>query len=72
MLLGTTCGVVSFVFSQLAKLSKALFDGDLGPEPVRRSIHQYISYVIKPAIGGLLCGLIAIPFPQILFFGYEP
>jgi len=70
LLLGTTCGIVSVVFSQLAKLAKSLFDGEVGPEAVRDAIKS-IPYFSKPAIGGLLCGLIAIPFPQILFFGYE-
>jgi H+/Cl- antiporter ClcA len=26
---------------------------------------------VKPVIGGLLCGMVGIAFPQILFFGYE-
>lgn len=36
-----------------------------------QSTFKTIPHFWKPALGGLLCGLIAIPFPQILFFGYE-
>jgi H+/Cl- antiporter ClcA len=26
---------------------------------------------VKPVLGGLICGLTGIIYPQILFFGYE-
>ena len=70
MILGTTCGVISFLFSGLAKISKSLFDGNVGPDFVQAAFKK-LPHLSKPAIGGLLCGLMAIPFPQILFFGYE-
>jgi len=35
MILGTTCGVISFLFSGLAKISKSLFDGNVGPDFVQ-------------------------------------
>ena len=70
MMFGAACGVVSFLFSGLAKISKSLFDGKTGPEWVKSTMNA-LPHLSKPAIGGLLCGLIAIPYPQILFFGYE-
>ena len=70
LLLGTMCGVVAFVFSQTAKVAKSMFDGDIGPQGIRDLVKS-LPYSSKPMIGGLLCGLIAIPYPQILFFGYE-
>jgi H+/Cl- antiporter ClcA len=70
LLLGATSGVVAFVFSQTAKLMKNLFDGEAGPESLRDAAKSLPSGA-KPVIGGLLCGLIGLVFPQILFFGYE-
>lgn len=70
LLLGATSGLVAFVFSQTAKLARALFDGKAGPKPFRKAIKSLPSGA-KPVIGGLLCGLIGIGFPQIKFFGYE-
>lgn len=70
LLLGATSGVVAFVFSQTAKLAKSLFDGEAGPAPLREAAKS-LPTGAKPVIGGLLCGLIGIAFPQILFFGYE-
>jgi H+/Cl- antiporter ClcA len=70
LLLGATSGVVAFVFSQSAKAARALFDGEAGPEGLRELANS-LPNGAKPVIGGLLCGLIGLVFPQILFFGYE-
>ena len=70
LLLGATCGVVAFAFSQVAKLAKSLFDGEAGPTQLRNAAN-FVPNEVKPIIGGLLCGLIGLAFPQILFFGYE-
>ena len=70
MLLGTTCGIVAVLFSGLAKASKSFFEGNLGPESVQVAVRQ-IPHFYRPAIGGLLCGVIGLAYPQILFFGYE-
>jgi H+/Cl- antiporter ClcA len=70
LLLGSLCGVLAFVFSQLSNGSKQFFDGKLGPEPIRDSMSS-IPSVVKPVIGGIFCGLVGIVYPQILFFGYE-
>ena len=70
MLLGATCGVVAVVFSCLAKVSKSWFEGNVGPPNVRQTM-QGIPYVFRPALGGLICGVLGLVYPQILFFGYE-
>lgn len=62
--------MVAFVFSQTAKLMKNLFDGEAGPQSLRNAAKSAPAGA-KPILGGLICGLIGLAFPQILFFGYE-
>jgi H+/Cl- antiporter ClcA len=69
-LLGAMSGLMSFVFSYTAKISQSFFAGEWGPQPVRTAMSSCPDPV-KPAIGGLLCGLVGLYYPQILFFGYE-
>jgi len=60
LILGLASGITAVVFSQAAKLAKETFDSiEVLPSPA------------KPVIGGLVCGVTGIYFPQILFFGYE-
>lgn len=60
LVLGLASGITAVIFSQAAKLAKESFDSiDPLPSPA------------KPVIGGLICGVTGIYFPQILFFGYE-
>lgn len=70
LLLGAMSGLTAVTFSQVAKLAKAGFDGEIGPQPVREAIEATPEYV-KPVIGGLTCGVVGYFFPNILFFGYE-
>ena len=70
LLLGCLCGVVAFVFSYSAKLSQQFFAGELGADFVKNTMSN-IPDAMKPAIAGLVCGLVGLAFPQILFFGYE-
>lgn len=72
LLLGALSGVVAFVFTYSAKISNQVFAGDLPalPESAKTTI-KTIPNAVKPVIGGLLCGLVGLVFPQILFFGYE-
>lgn len=70
LLLGGVSGVIAFFFSQLAKISNSLFAGEVGPS-VFKSGMKTVPAPIKPVIGGVLCGVVGIFFPQILFFGYE-
>jgi H+/Cl- antiporter ClcA len=70
LLLGAICGCVAFAFSQSAKFSRSFFEGEIGSEPIR-ILMRSISPIFKPVIGGLFCGVTALFFPQILFFGYE-
>lgn len=70
LLLGALSGVTAFVFSYSAKISQQFFDGDIGTDEVKETM-KAIPNAAKPIIGGLLCGLVGLIFPQILFFGYE-
>ena len=70
LLLGATSGVVAALFSQTAKIAKNMFDGEIGPTPIRQAFSS-LPKAVKPVIGGLSSGFIGLFFPQILFFGYE-
>jgi len=70
LMLGAVSGIVAFVFSEAAKISKSLFDGQMGPTTLRQFARN-LPNSIKPMIGGLFCGIVGLSFPQILFFGYE-
>lgn len=70
MVLGLVSGTVSFAFSRAANLSQAVFVGDYGSDRFRMGVRS-LSPAFKPVIGGILCGLVGIKFPQILFFGYD-
>ncbi|CAB9514465.1 Chloride channel protein CLC-e [Seminavis robusta] len=70
LLLGALSGVVAFVFTYSAKISQQFFQGDLGADAVKSTMNS-IPEPVKPVIGGLICGLVGLAFPQILFFGYE-
>ena len=69
ILLGVLSGAVAFSFSQLAKMSQSFFAGNIGPDSLRATIKS-VPAPTKPIIGGLVCGLVGLAFPQILFFGY--
>lgn len=70
ILLGLSCGLVSVVFSQAAKFFKSLFDGTIGPKPIRETFGALPAPSL-PIIGGLTCGFVGYFYPQVLFFGYE-
>jgi H+/Cl- antiporter ClcA/Tfp pilus assembly protein PilE len=70
MLLGSICGIVAFLFSQSANVSRSFFKGEIGNESIRTMMGS-LPPNQKPIIGGLFCGITALFFPQILFFGYE-
>lgn len=70
LLLGVLSGIVSFCFTYSAKVSQQFFSGEWGTDGIQNMMAS-IPNPVKPAIGGLFCGLVGIAFPQILFFGYE-
>ena len=70
LLLGVCSGGVACGFRRSATASQAFFSGQLGGARVR-SILRRIPEATKPMIGGLLCGVVGLKYPQILFFGYE-
>lgn len=59
VLLGITCGAVAVIFTRVLGWAETFFDN--------LKIHD----IIKPAIGGLLLGIIGIFFPQIFADGYN-
>ena len=66
--LGLVCGGVSVLFSFLRDSFTELYDGKSWAKglPVVR-----ISPLIRPILGGTLCGLAALAFPQTLFSSYS-
>ena len=70
LLLGGLSGVVATAFTQTSRFFQGLFAGTTGPKPVRNFFDR-LPPIGKPILGGLLCGIIGMRFPQILFFGYE-
>lgn len=60
VLLGTLSGFVAVVFDLTRGTSARFFK--------RMSV---LPPTVKPILGGLICGLVALRFPQILFFGYS-
>ncbi|KAL7564578.1 hypothetical protein ACA910_017925 [Epithemia clementina (nom. ined.)] len=70
ILLGVMSGLVAFLFTYTAKVSKSFFEGDWGPDRLKE-IMTSIPTPAKPALGGLFCGLVALVYPQVLFLGYE-
>jgi H+/Cl- antiporter ClcA len=70
LLLGSMCGLVAFAFQQCSNTSTSLFNGQIGPDFVRDTFTS-IPDIFKPVLGGCICGVVGLLFPQILFFGYE-
>jgi H+/Cl- antiporter ClcA len=70
LMLGALSGLVAFAFSQATTIFTSIFDGKAGPARLRRIVEQ-MPAPAKPVIGGLVCGLVGLVFPQVLFFGYE-
>jgi len=60
--LGLVVGVASLAFKAMLRKGKSFFESPL---------FANVPVNARPAIGGLACGLVAVVFPQILFFGYE-
>lgn len=58
--LGAISGLVSYAFIKLLYFSEDVFDNKI-----------HIPEYIKPAIGGLILGLVALLYPEIMGVGYE-
>jgi len=61
--LGLLVGGASIAFKSVLDLGRRLF----GEAPGLRKVPAFF----KPAIGGVACGIVAVYYPQILFFGYD-
>ena len=59
LLLGALAGVVGVVYNRMLSLSEQGFDALRVPDPV------------KPALGGLLVGMLALWYPQVMGNGYD-
>ncbi len=59
-ILGLLCAVVSFIFIKTLYYSEDFFDD-----------HLKIPGYLKPALGGLIIGITAIFFPEIMGIGYD-
>lgn len=59
--LGALSGVVAWAYTQTSEILKTQFDKLEG--------QSWVFY--KPVMGGILCGVIGLKYPEILFFGYE-
>jgi len=70
LLLGGLSGLVAVAFSQSAKLTKRVFDGDAGPSSIKKAFSSLPRFA-SPVIGALTCGIVGSFCPQVLFFGYE-
>jgi H+/Cl- antiporter ClcA len=70
LILGVMSGVTAATFSGVAQFLKSLFDGKVGPTFIQEIFSSIPKYA-KPLIGSVICGLVAVYIPQVLFFGYE-
>jgi H+/Cl- antiporter ClcA len=70
LMLGALSGLVAVAFSQSAKLTKSVFDGECGPAPVKTAFGSLPRFA-RPVIGALTCGIVGSFYPQVLFFGYD-
>ena len=70
VILGAASATVSLTFNTLVKLSHSFYSGNIGKPALRRFMRR-VPLPAKPLSAGLLCGLVSLKFPQILFFGYE-
>eukprot|EP00584_Thalassiosira_punctigera_P021883 CAMPEP_0172573934 /NCGR_PEP_ID=MMETSP1067-20121228/136447_1 /TAXON_ID=265564 ORGANISM="Thalassiosira punctigera, Strain Tpunct2005C2" /NCGR_SAMPLE_ID=MMETSP1067 /ASSEMBLY_ACC=CAM_ASM_000444 /LENGTH=724 /DNA_ID=CAMNT_0013366557 /DNA_START=114 /DNA_END=2288 /DNA_ORIENTATION=+ len=70
LILGAMSGITAAIFSGVAQFLKNVFDGEKG-SPLVRETFQSIPKYAKPLIGSLVCGVVGVYIPQVLFFGYE-
>lgn len=63
--LGLVSGLVSVIFTKLRNLFTTMFTGDSWA-----SDWPKLPFYARPLIGGLVCGLVGMFFPQTLFVGY--
>lgn len=64
--LGLLASVVSFIYTQGIKLAQSCFQGQVKGFRWLGNLPQ----IIKPLLGGLLVGIVALPLPEILGVGY--
>lgn len=67
--LGVASASVAFMLNSLTRLSRSFYEGNLGP-PAVKSFMKRVPVFTKPLSAGLICSLLSLKFPHILFFGY--
>ena len=76
--LGLASGFVALLFEQCTNVARGLFNpvagSSVGDEAkgtkARGGVLRWVPTPLRPALAGLVCGLVGIIFPQVLFFGY--
>ena len=78
IVLGCLAGVIAVLFNQTSRFVTKIFDdtdptvnSDNGITPPALITLGQLPKFTKPLIGGLICGLMGLWFPQTLFFDYE-
>ena len=66
--LGLVCGLISVFFSNLKEFYAEIFNGNDWADalPIAK-----LPSSIKPLIGGIICGFVAVFYPQTIFAGYS-
>jgi len=64
--LGAVSGAVSILFKRALESAELAFEGAVS----RFKWMQRVPRILKPVIGGLLCGVVGFWFPQVLFSQY--
>lgn len=70
LVVGVMSGITAAIFSGVAQFFKNVVDGEEGPAPVQETFRSMPKY-LKPLIGSIVCGIVGLYVPQVLFFGYE-
>ena len=65
--LGALAGALALTYKSSAAYFTSAFDGTAPGSQLMQSFPP----VLKPALGGLACGIVGLYFPQVLFFGYS-
>ena len=71
--LGTVAGVIATTFTRSRDLFTSIFGAtntNVNDENVLKGLVARIPVYLRPMIGGLTCGLVALYYPQTVFVGY--
>ena len=66
--LGLVCGLISVAFNKLRDFFTELYAGETWGKTLP---FTSIPPNLRPVVGGVICGLVGVFFPQTLFYGYS-